>query len=54
MKVLVDQELLGKEHLAMVLQKFDWTKCLDMVTLVIVNDGPVLAIVDIRSAGVVI
>ena len=38
----------------MVLQKIDWTKCLAISIPAKVNVKPVVAIVDTRSAGVVI
>ena len=44
-------EAQGREHLAMVLQKFDWTKCLGIAILAKVNGKPVVAIVDTKSAG---
>ena len=36
----------GGEHLAMVLKKFDWTKCLAVAIPAKVNGKPVVAIVD--------
>ena len=53
-EVLIDHKAQGREHLAMVLQKFDWTKCLAVVILAKVNGKPVVAIVDTGSDGVVI
>ena len=50
----IDQETQGREQLAMVPQKFDWTKCLAIAITAKVNGKPVVAIVDTKSAGVVI
>ena len=53
-EVTVDHEAQGREHLAMVLQKFDWTKFLAVAIPAEVNGKPVVAIVDPGSAGVII
>ena len=50
----VDHEAQGREHLAMVLQKFDWKKCLAVAILDKVFGKPVVTIVDTGSAIVVI
>ena len=49
-----DHKAQVREHLAMVLQKFDWAKYLAIAILAKVNGKPVVAIVDTGSAGVVI
>ena len=53
-KFSTDHESQGKKHLAMVLQKFDWNKCLAVAILAKMNGKPVVAIVDTGSVGVVI
>ena len=53
-EVPVNHKAQGREHLAMVLQKFDWTKCSAVAIPSKVNGKPVVAIVDTRSAEFVI
>ena len=53
-EVPIDHKAQGREHLAMVLQKNNWTKCLASAIRAKVNGKPVVAIVDTGSAGVVI
>ena len=53
-EVPVDHKAQGREHLEMVLQKFNWTKCLAVAIPAKVNGKPVVDIVDTGSAGVVI
>ena len=52
-EVPIDHKAQGREHLAMVFQKFDWTKCLAVTILAKKNGKPVVAIVDIGSASIV-
>ena len=54
MEVPIDHKAQGREHLAMVLQKFVWMKFLAVAVPAKVNGKPVVAIVDTGSAGVVI
>ena len=53
-EVPVNHKAQGREHLAMVLQKFDWTKCSAVAIPDRVNGKPVVAIVSTRITGVVI
>ena len=53
-KVPVNHKAQGREHLAMVLQKFHRKKCLAVAIPAKVNEKQVVAIVDTGSAGVVI
>ena len=53
-QVPVNHKVQGREHLAMVLQKFDWTKCSAMAILKKMNGGLVVAIVNTGSTGVII
>ena len=45
-EVHINREAQGKEHLEMVLQKFDWTECLAVAIPVKVIKGSVVNIVD--------
>ena len=53
-EVPIDHKAQGREHLVMVLQKFNWTKCSDTAIPAKSNGKPVVAIVDTGSTGAVI
>ena len=54
MEVSVGHEAQGRERLAIVLLKFDWTKCSAVAITAKVNGRAVVAIVNNGSTGVVI